>query len=148
MTRINKFFRLDAADRQLLVSAFFLVSSVRLGLSVLPFSIMRRLLLGSGRSDRRSPIASGDIVDRTVWAVTVASSYVPAATCLTQALAARKLLVKWGCDAVVRIGAARNKAGRFQAHAWVESSGKVVIGGSESSLNRFTELRTSDGGEL
>ena len=57
-------------------------------------------------------------------------------------------LVKRGCDAVVRIGAARNKAGRFQAHAWVESSGKVVIGGSESSLNRFTELRTSDGGEL
>jgi hypothetical protein len=148
MGHINKFFRLSAADRRLFLRAFLLVCLVRLGLWILPFSVMRKFLVNSACSEPASAIEPGGFIDRVVWAVGVASDYVPAATCLTQAFVTRFLLVEQGCDAVVRIGVARSKTGRFQAHAWVESNGRVIIGGSETSLSHFTELRTSSGGGL
>ncbi len=73
----------------------------------------------------------------------IASRYVPAATCLTQSLATKVLLSRQGHQASVRIGVARSEAGQFQAHAWVESNGRVVIGGPESHLKRYTPLLAS-----
>ena len=79
-------------------------------------------------------------MDRLVWAVRVASHYVPDATCLTQALATQVLLNRHGCQTNLRIGVARNETGQFQAHAWVEKDGMVVIGGPASHLQRYTPL--------
>jgi hypothetical protein len=76
---------------------------------------------------------------QVVWAVTVGSRYVPAATCLTQALVTQVLLSRRGHPASMRIGVARSEAGEFQAHAWVECRGRVVIGGAQAPL-RFTPL--------
>ena len=83
-------------------------------------------------------------MEQVVWAVTVASQYVPAATCLTQALAAQVLLSRLGHPASLRIGVSRDEAGEFQAHAWVECQGRVVIGGVQA-LSRFTPLPPLDG---
>ncbi len=66
--------------------------------------------------------------------VASASRYVPRATCLTQALAAFVLLKSSTFPATFRIGVARNEFGNFEAHAWTESDGIVVIGGSKSEL--------------
>ena len=74
----------------------------------------------------------------------------PAATCLTQALVTKLWLARTGHHATVRIGVARSDGGELQAHAWVENSGTVVIGGSESSLttlSRHWRLRTGACGE-
>jgi hypothetical protein len=76
---------------------------------------------------------------QVVWAVTVASRYVPAATCLTQALATQILLSRRGHPTSLRIGVGRSEAGEFQAHAWVECQGRVVIGGIKA-LSRYTPL--------
>jgi hypothetical protein len=145
MGPLSKFLRLPAADRHLLVKGMLWVWIVRIVLWLLPFRLVRQLLAGFadefGASQTRGPI----FLDRVVWAVTVASRYTPAATCLTQALATKVLLSRNGYHAVVRIGVARSEAGEFQAHAWVESDGSVVIGGSESSLKRYTALATTDG---
>ena len=84
--------------------------------------------------------------DRVVWAVVVASRYVPMSTCLTQALAAQVLLARRGFPAHLHIGVAKKGAeARFEAHAWVESQGKVVIGGSEPG--RYTQLLALEGEE-
>ena len=145
MGLLSKFLRLPAADRRLLVKGMLWVWMVRIVLWLLPFRLVRQLLAGFadefGASQTRGPI----FPDRVVWAVMVASRYAPAATCLTQALATKVLLSRNGYHAVVRIGVARSEAGEFQAHAWVESDGSVVIGGSESSLKRYTPLATADG---
>lgn len=63
----------------------------------------------------------------------VVSNCVPRATCLTQALAGQALLTHCGYPAIVHVGVTRAEgAGNaFQAHAWLESDGKVVIGESE-----------------
>ena len=71
-------------------------------------------------------------IAQLVWAVRSASVYVPHATCLTQALAAQVLLERCGYPTRLVIGVAPDHNGEaaFQAHAWLESEGVVVIGDS------------------
>jgi hypothetical protein len=144
MDRLGKFLRLPGADRRLLMKAALLVWAFRMALWLLPFRIVRQFMTRFARE----AVASGEgsvPVDRVVWAVTVASRYAPAATCLTQALATKLLLARCGHQATVRIGVARHGGGELQAHAWVESNGRVVIGGLESSLKDYTPLAAADG---
>lgn len=138
MRRLNKFLRLPSADRRLLLNSIWLVWAVRLGLWLLPFPTLRRLLakLSKGTSSQMNP----DLLSRVAWAVTVSSEYIPQATCLTQALATKILLGRRGQPAVLRIGVTREEGGEFLAHAWIESNGEVVIGGSGSLLKRYTAI--------
>jgi Transglutaminase-like superfamily len=145
MARLSKFRRLPAADRRLLLKTVLLVWTVRLGLWLLPFRLMRRLLAKLALNPVGSQVCGPTVVARYVWAVTVACRYVPATTCLTQALVTKMLLGHHGHHASVRIGVARSAGGELQAHAWVESGGRVVIGGSEASLQRYTRLKAANG---
>ena len=56
------------------------------------------------------------------------------ANCLEQSLTLSWLLHRRGIAAELRIGA-RKDAGRFEAHAWVESNGVVLNDTSESHLH-------------
>ena len=85
--------------------------------------------------------------DRVAWAVEMASWRMPGAkSCLTQALAAQVLLGRRGYPTLLHIGVAKGEQGRFRAHAWLESKGKVVIGGLEQEP--FTLLAILKAGEL
>ena len=145
MGRISKFLRLDAVDQRLLMKATILAWTVRLGLWVFPFRVLRQLLVKLTPSSNASRRTERVPVQRIVWAVMVACRCLPAATCLTQALVTKVLLAGYGYPAIVRLGVARSETGELQAHAWVESRGMVVIGGSEASLNRYTPLATATG---
>jgi hypothetical protein len=137
MRRARKLVALPPDDRRLLAEAALLVGASRLGLWLLPFRLLPGLLARLARLCARR--ASKHMVpDRIAWAVLVVSSYVPGATCLTQALAAHALLAERGCAARLRIGVARGARGRLEAHAWVEAEGRVVIGGPISG--RYTPL--------
>jgi hypothetical protein len=48
------------------------------------------------------------------------------------------LLARRGYPTFVHIGVVRGEQEQFQAHAWVVTEGKVVIGGSE--LERYAPL--------
>ncbi len=132
MQRMYKFLCLPSTDRHLLIQAVFLLGAVRLGLWLLSFQTLRRRLTRITQATKQVPI------DRVVWAVTVASRYVPLTTCLTRALAAQVLLGRCGHPASLRIGVTRSEAGQLQAHAWVESQeGQIVFGGLED-LSRYS----------
>jgi hypothetical protein len=64
------------------------------------------------------------------WAVGAAARFVPRATCLVRAIAAQRLLARYGYDSQVHIGVTK-ASGDFQAHAWVERDGVVCVGASE-----------------
>jgi len=137
---VHKFLRLSTAERQLLIKAALLLEAIKLGMRLLPFRTLRHLLarvartpVGAWRADHSSP-------ERVVWAVETASRHtLGVKTCLTQALAAQILLARRGRPALLHVGVAKGgEPGQFQAHAWVESEGKVVIGGSE--LKRYARL--------
>jgi hypothetical protein len=107
--------------------------------------MLRRYL---AKAERRpaSKLKGGTLeINKIIWAVAVASRYVPVATCLTQALAGQVLLKQHCAPALLRIGVMKNQRGALQAHAWIESQGQVVIG-NVPDLALFTELPS--GGEL
>lgn len=126
MQALRKFARSSAVERRLLLQAFVVVPAVRLGLWLLPFRVVHRLV-----RDRRVSGRTAVPAERIVWAVTAASARVPRATCLTQALAASVLLPRYGHDATLRVGVAKDEDGRLRAHAWLESGGTTILGEPE-----------------
>ena len=89
-------------------------------------------LLARFRAEPSATSAAVPTVEELAQDVRLVSGYVPNATCLTQALAGQVLLTHYGYRAVVRVGVTKvDGKGTFQAHAWLESGGKVVIGESE-----------------
>lgn len=143
--RLHKFFALAPAERMLLVRTYGLVWTVRSALWVAPFPLVRRVTNRWSRLRPRpsSPSQTTEQIEAVTQAVARASRFVPRATCLTQALATRILLARRGMASVVRYGAARGADGKFLAHAWVESAGRVVIGGV-TSPNRYAPFPAFD----
>jgi hypothetical protein len=138
MKLLRRFLHLPAFERWLLVRAALLLGVLRLGLWLLPFQTLRRLVGTFTARSKRVRDAKRLSKTRVVWAVETAARYgSPTATCLTQALAAQVLLARRGYPALLHIGVVRSK-NKLQAHAWVESEGEVVIGGFE--LERYTPL--------
>ena len=122
-------------DARLLAAAAPTTTLVRLALWTLPFRTVRtavaRMAAPAKITVNRPPL------DRIIWSIHVASRFVPHATCLTQSLTAQILLARHGYPAELRLGVARD-AGQFEAHAWVESNGRVVIG--QADLHRYTPM--------
>jgi hypothetical protein len=135
MDRWTKFLRLKPTGLGLLPTAVVLVVFVRLAVSILPFTLVRRML--DGLKCLRWCWLAGDSPERAVWTVKTVARFVPGATCLTQALVTEILYAFRGDAAQTRFGVSRNES-RLQAHAWVESGGKVILGGAEAG--KFTPL--------
>jgi len=139
MDHFRKFFGLPATERFLLVLAVTLLAAIRIALWLLPFKILQRISAKTARTCAALHKQSQFSTERGVWAIQVASRYVPHATCLTQALAAQALLGFGGIPSSIRIGVAKETAGSFEAHAWLESGGKILMGGAEAD-QRYTPL--------
>jgi Transglutaminase-like superfamily len=139
-SRLARFRSLPASDRTLFALALLTIASVRVGLWLTSFGRLRRFVeriaMPAG-----SPDPTPGEADRIGWAVDSAARFVPNATCLPQALAAEAILLRRGHPAVVRLGVTRNADG-VEAHAWVESYGRVIVGGGD--LDRFEPLEASD----
>jgi len=130
MKRLHKSLTLTPSDRVLLINALLLLGAIRLGLKLLPFQTLRRLLARIAQPIRTLQEAEKASVDKVAWAVMVASHYIPGARCLAQALATQVLLERRGYPTQLRIGFTRGMGGQRSAHAWVESQGRVAIGGA------------------
>jgi hypothetical protein len=138
VTRLRKFLSLRSSDCHLLVSTALLLGAIRVGLRLLPFRTLQRVVNKLAQPPAGLRRINQSSVDRLVWAVTVSGRYVPRATCLTQALVAQVLLGRHGHQTQLRVGVARGDEGQLEAHAWLESEGKVVVGGGE--LSRYALL--------
>jgi hypothetical protein len=138
MVRFRKFMNLPAAERSLLLRVAGLLWLIRLGLWLLPFQTLQRLHRRVAHVSPPRDKAGTIGPDRLAWAVTVASRYVPGATCLTQALAAQVLLGRRGHQTRLHIGVRKGEESDLQAHAWLECSGRVVIG--ESNVECYSPL--------
>lgn len=135
MKQLSRFLGLRADERRLLLRTALLMPAFRLGLWILPF---RRLMALAAPREVSLPGAATSDPERIAWAVQVMSRYVPKATCLVQALTAKALLEKAGFPACLRIGVSKPRGEPFEAHAWVESLGKVISGGSD--LEHYSPL--------
>jgi Transglutaminase-like superfamily len=145
MKRFCRLLAFPPAERLLLVKTALLLAVIRLGLRLLPFRALLWLLNGAARAPRGLSEGPRFSPERIASAVTVTGPYMlNERPCLTQALAVRLLLVRRGYPARLRLGVTRGERGEVLAHAWVESDGRVIIGGSASELERYTPLLTLD----
>jgi hypothetical protein len=125
---IVRWLRAPASRRRAVVEAATLLCVVKLGLAILPYTLVERRLARWTRTRRIS--AGDDAVDGVSWAVEGAARRLPGMTCLPRALVAHAMLVRRGVSAVVKLGVRpQSEAQReLNAHAWVESGGLVVMG--------------------
>jgi len=115
-----------------------------LGLWLFSFQALRRFLDGLTQAPVKPRETEQSSAEKVIWAVEAAGRRMPRArTCLTQALAAQVLLARRGRPALLHIGVSRKEQEEFEAHAWLESGGEVMIGGYE--LERYTSLVTLKG---
>ena len=142
MSRLRKFLALPGSERTLLLKAAGREAWISAGLRLLPFSYWRPRMNDSApalAAKRTTPLVPAD---RIAWAVSVAAGYVPGATCLVQALVARDLLRSAGYPARICLGVDTRAEDRFQAHAWVECEGRILLGGTEAGYAPLPAIGT------
>lgn len=142
MGRLSRFLRRPPAERQLLLRTLYLLTRVRLSLWLLPY----RTVSGwaQSASQRSQPKGRDSIsgIDDICRAITMAARFVPGASCLTQALVGQILLGQAGHAVTLQIGVLRKGGGPLQAHAWLESAGRVILG-DVPELSQMQPLRAS-----
>jgi hypothetical protein len=131
MRELIKFLRLDGTERLLLLKTFARVWIASVILRLLPFAVIQRLF--ASRTTRNGPRQGRHPIGRILWAIDVANRYVPGTSCLSLAVAGRTMLNREGYPAQIHIGVAKDHGCSLAAHAWVESGGKILIGGNDST---------------
>lgn len=124
---IRSFLGRSRSERRLLVESLVIVTGVRVALTVVPYRVLRRMRRGVVRLASRFAGPAHD-AHALGAAVRVAARHVPAAHCLTQAIALHLMLARRSMRSTLVIGVAR-RDGAFAAHAWVDRDGDVLIGG-------------------
>jgi len=144
MKQLHKFFALSFHLRILVCKAFILLSLIRVGLWLIPFRRLNPLIQWAiAKMHQREP-SSAISVNEVIWAIEAATYHFPGnPKCLARALATRILLQNYGYSCELRIGVAKSAINGFVAHAWIESSGKVLIGG-DYDLSSLTLLPSLD----
>ena len=144
MTLLFKFLSFNAGDRHLLIMTLILLAAMRLGLWLLFRTLLKLLAKISQPVTQTTNQVS---IRKIVWAVEVASRYMPGVKCLARALTTQVLMNRYNHLCQLRIGVAKDKTGILEAHAWIEHQGKIVIG-NLADLSRFIPLPTLEGVKL
>ena len=126
--------RLSRRERRDAARAWLWLMAARAGLTV--FSYGRIAELVARLPVRR--IRSGTPPDHWVRAIGRAIRLVPGCGCLPQAIAAQCLLRREGLHSHIVFGVAHNQDGSLEAHAWLRSDGRILVGGD--AADRYTPL--------
>jgi hypothetical protein len=133
--RLRRVIALAARHRWLLLTCFAVIVVVRVALCLTTY---KRIAASIAVRDPQPEASRPDYL--IVWGVIHAARFVPRASCLTQALAVQYLLGRNGDASVIRVGVANSPDRGFEAHAWVIKDGRVLIGGDNEEVARFTPI--------
>lgn len=118
---------------------WFLLLGVRASLKVLRYDRTRRWLSTLGSTPRRRLVARDLGADRAARLLERVSAFVPDGKhCLARALVLEGVLLRRGHPAKIEFGVARSKSKGLEAHAWLLSGDRILLGGRERG--RFTAL--------
>jgi hypothetical protein len=133
--RLRSLLRLPAAERWLLVRVAALLVAVRIALVLLGWPAVQRLAAQAARPATGAAAVPSALLQRAVERV---GRHVPGATCLVQAIALQILLGRRGQATDLRLGVAHGDGRRLEAHAWLESDGRALVGAA--GRERYTAL--------
>lgn len=131
---MGKWSSLSGYGKITFLKSVFCLLWIKAGLSLLPFSTFRKFFhkLTSNQGIKEF---SQDQIDITVWAVDTAANLLPfELLCLPRALATKYLLRK-APSLTLEIGVEINPAKKFEAHAWIEKNGTIIMGNWPTSVS-------------
>ena len=142
----SKWYRLPTQDRILILQTIPFLSVIRICLVLLPLDYLLRLLTRIAKTLPAKDHPNCQSQKKTIWVIEAVGKYVLGdGPCLTQALAAQFILARHNQSGELCIGIAKEEQGKLVAHAWIESNGGVVIGGSEAAFKRYIRLPSLKG---
>lgn len=121
--RFRKFSVLSFKDKILIVQAFIIISCIKISLRLLSFQRFRDFYKKVTYTSYSAEIPV-TLIDKKVWAIQRVAGIL-SAFCLPQALALTYFL-RTDKQVVLRVGVSKQET--FEAHAWVEKKGKILIG--------------------
>ena len=121
--RLMKWHRLPIQNQLLVIQSFIVVLVIQVGLRLLSFQQFKCLYMKliAMRGKTEIPIQS---IERKIWAIQLVSRPL-SAFCLPQALA---LICLLKADKEVKLIVGIQKTHKFEAHAWVEKDGVILLG--------------------
>ena len=145
MKLLRKIWNQRKVNLYLLFVTFLLLGAIRLGVWLLEFRILLKVVNKFSTIKFPFPYTS---LRKIIWAVNVATRYSPGgAKCLARALTTQILMNRSGFSPELCIGVARSESGEFEAHAWIKYQGYVVIG-YLPDLPRYIQLPSLEGIKL
>jgi hypothetical protein len=137
MKKVLNFLRRPLPEKGLLLKALLFVWGVTCGLRILPFRTMLNLIKWA--PNKRGPVSFP--LNQLLEVMDTAGRHVPRATCLVRAIAGQAFLARYGHQTDLRIGVLRDRSEkRVKAHAWLESQGLVLLGGTVGHYTAFPSL--------
>lgn len=144
MKLLRKLGNLRKVDFYFLFITFCLLAAIRLGLWLLEFRILLKIV--NKLSKIKLPLPNTTL-GKIIWGVNVATRYMPGgAKCLARALTTQILMSHSGFSPELCIGVAKAESG-LEAHAWIKYQGYVVIG-YLPDLPRYIQLPSLEGIKL
>ena len=145
MKLLRKLWNLRKVNFYFLFVIYFLLGAIRLGLLLLEFRILLKIV--NKLSTIKFPLPNARL-GQVVWGVNVATRYMPGgAKCLARALTTQILMSHSGFSPELCIGVAKGESGELEAHAWIKYQGYVVIG-HLPDLPRYIQLPSLEGIKL
>jgi hypothetical protein len=136
---LSKLRGLSKREKRMVFNVWMLLWGLRLALWFNPTQIVNRV---QRRSPMRHSVRHAPVY-QILWAIQFCSYYVLRSTCLTQGLAAKTLLARYGYDSKLHLGVAKNDEW-LEAHAWLTHQGQVILGDVED-LSRYRPLSSAKG---
>lgn len=138
--------KLNRGGKKLFLQAYILILMIRLGLYILPFQRLQSLILKA----EGLKFVSMMVPDATVRAIALsversAKYSIGNPLCLAKALATVVLMSIYGFPYQINIGVAKGKSDNLEAHAWVESEGRVIVG-YLPDLSRYVPMSSTGEG--
>jgi hypothetical protein len=123
-------------DKWLIISAFVLLWIVRIGLIVVGYNRLGKIFLNTAHLPPPGPALSM----RISHSIAVAGYFVLRDTCLVRAFAAKWLLQLKKCGSEIQVGVRKGDADKMEAHAWLVSNDRIILGGDDALLSSYTLL--------
>ncbi len=127
----KRFFQIPWVEKKLIVRVFILLNVSRFFTFFIPLKQMQFLFQPILLLKRRN-VLSGISKEKIIWAIESVSAHSRfAENCLSKALVAQALFLESGHASELYIGVSKNPSASLEAHAWMESGGRVVLGESQ-----------------
>ena len=135
VNKLRRFWHLSLADKWLFLRAVYWLGLARVWLARVPFRDLAERLSADAGTENADP----ELLRRVGYAVSAAGTNVPwRSDCFPQAIAAHRLLKKYGYASTIHLGVDKVGDDELLAHAWLSCGEIIVTGGSEA--HRYAEI--------